>query len=123
MALKHYIQYAYPGIFISETSEKPIKSRKEKVPKKKGAYAYRFYSREETKKKGELLWGPTKDLTGWHYFEGELLTLDDVKKQYPKEDTLIWNMENNGYKSVVRCGGQFLPFDKGDKMLNKKVTI
>ena len=120
MALKHYVQYAYPGIFVSETTKEPIKSRKEKVPKKKGAYAYRFYSQEETKKKGEILCGRSKDFSGWYYFAGELLTLDDVKKKYAKEDTLIWNMENNHYEKVVHCGGQFLPFDKKDTMLIKE---
>ena len=39
--------------------------------------------------------------SGVYYLGGRILTLADVKREMPKETTLISNMECNGYKRVV----------------------
>lgn len=117
---KHYVQYLFPGFVFPETSVQPVKDRKAKVKRLDGAYAYRFFSREETAGINETLKGENKDFSGYRFFEGEILALDEVKKRYPKEEILIRNMETNGYKKIVHCkDGNWVPLGKKDRVLKE----
>lgn len=117
--LKHYVEFMYPGILFSETSETPVKRRDSALVKKPNmSYGFRFFDREETKKNGEILIGRNKNYSSVYFFGGEVYTLARVKAELPNKDILISNMESNGYKRVVKTRfGQFLPLEKRDRVL------
>ena len=117
---KHYVEYVFPGLIFSDSKVEPIKDRKAKVRQPRGAYAYRFFSREEKRENGEVLKGEPKDYSGWRYFEGEILTLEAVKRDYPSHDIVIKNMQFNHYDRVVHCpNGGFYPMEKKDRILKE----
>lgn len=120
---KHYVEFFYPGVFISETSTKEISNRDAKINLPKGAYGYRIFSREEVVLDGETLYGERKNYSGITYY-GKILTLDDVKELEPKDhyEILISNMEINKYDKVVRtiCGN-FQPLDKNDVVVEREI--
>lgn len=56
--LKHYVEFFYPGIFMSESSTKEVTDRNTAVTEvPQGVYGYRHFSREEVTQDGELLLG------------------------------------------------------------------
>lgn len=115
-----YIEYLYPGIITSETSVEKVKDRQ--IPKKfpENAFGFRFFERTEIKNGKEVLKGPAKNHSPWHYIKGEILTVEDMKKYYPEKTIAITNMENNKIKSVVKTEfGQFIPLQKEDIVLEK----
>ena len=60
--LKHYVEFSYPGAFFSEYSSEEIAERKAELVKvPEGAFAYRFYDREEGEVDGETLCGERKN--------------------------------------------------------------
>ncbi len=120
--LKHYVEILYRGMLFDETDKRKVKSRdasKVKVPKE--AYGFRFFDLEEIVKGNETLVGEPKNYSGIFYF-GKVMTLEDVEREMPKEDSLLWNMKNNGYKKVIKTrSGNFKPFfEKKDKVLGER---
>lgn len=116
----HYVEFAYPGIIVSETSSKVVDKRDaKKVQPPKGCYAFRFFDRTEAKTGDETLIGKNKNHSAWYYVQGSrVMTLDDVKREMPDQRILISNMENNGYKKVIRTiHGQCMPAEPGDRVL------
>ncbi len=115
----NYIEYSFPGIMCSETSEPEkvdsfdVGAARAKMPK--GSYGFTFFSREEQLSGGELLVG-VKTYTGF-YFVGRKLTLDDVKREMPDKATLIRNMECNGINTVVMTKGRAFPLGENDVVL------
>lgn len=115
--LVHYVRFLYPGILVSESSDRKIKSRKEEIKLPKGAFAYQFFDREETEKGGETLMGKDKKHSGF-YYKGREMTLAQVKKEMPDKDILISNMECNGYERIVMTKfGQAMPLNKEDVVI------
>jgi hypothetical protein len=121
MTTQLYIEYLIAGGFFSESSVSEVadKSTPEKFPY--GCFAFRFF--EKTKVKtgdGETLYGSQKNLTGWHFLPGEVLTLEDAKTKYPDKKMVIQNMENNNYSRVIKTMfGQFIPMQEEDTVLEK----
>lgn len=122
MTKQIYVEYYYPGILMSETSQRKVKSRDlsealRKLPE--NAFAFRFMERVESKVDGETVRGDFKNYSGMYYPDGTKLSLAEVKKQYKKEKILISNMEINKYDHVVRCRtGNWQPLNKGDQIIN-----
>lgn len=117
--LRQYIEFFYPGSFVSESTVKEVKDREAPVTLPKGAYGYRYFSREEVKKGKEILSGSAKDHSPMTYY-GEAFTLAQVKALTPAKDysILVSNMECNKWSKVVRTvRGNFQPLNKGDKVL------
>lgn len=119
--LKHYVEFFYPGSFMSESSAKEVSDRNATVTEiPQGAYGYRHFSREEVTQDGELLLGKAKDHSPMTYF-GEVLTLEQVQALKPAKnyDILISNMKCNGWDRVVRTvRGNFQPLNEGDKVVS-----
>lgn len=113
--LVHYVEFFYPGIILAETEERRIDKRDPKlVTLPDGAFAYRFFDRTEVKENGELLVGSKKNFSTYTFF-GKLYTLEEVKEQFPECETLIRNMECNGYTKVVKTRlDNWQPFHDGD---------
>lgn len=119
--LKHYVEYLYPGIIVSETSVEEISERDvSKVELSDNCFGFRFFDRTVTVIDGETLTGDRKNISGWHY-KGEKMTLEQVKANYGSDrnyETLIWNMENNDYPAVVKTKfGQFMPMNNDDTVI------
>lgn len=117
--LKQYIEFFYPGLFVSESSEQEVADRTPPVELPKGAYGYRFFARSEVTHDGETLRGQPKDYSGMTYY-GEVMTLEEVKALTPSGDyrILVSNMECNGWGRVVRTvRGQFMPLNDGDSVV------
>lgn len=115
----HYVRFWYPGVFVSEDSTKRIASRNPALVKPpKDCYAFQFFDRTETSEDGETLRGKERNKSGMFFVGGRVMTLTEVRKELKGESTLIANMENNGYKRVIRTvANQFIPFGPKDKLL------
>lgn len=117
--LKQYIEFFYPGSFVSESSAKEVADRTPPAELPKGAYGYRFFARNEVTQDGETLRGRPKDYSGITYY-GEAMTLEEVKALTPSGDyrILVSNMESNGWGRVVKTiRGQFMPLNAGDSVV------
>lgn len=106
---QHFVEFYSPGTFISEVTEKPIKSWDVKLAMKMahgiveryGAtpFGFRFTTRAR---------GP-KDLNSkqvaqscLYHLGGRIETLAEVEaRNDPKENILRSNMRNNGYDKIV----------------------
>jgi len=121
--LKHYVEFLYPGSFMSETEVKNCSHRDPKRMLKaagKQCFAFRFFDQEVVNKEGEELRGKAKNYSGHYYPNAEILTIDDVKALTPRKDykILISNLEMNDWDPVVRTQrGNFQPFGKNDEII------
>ena len=116
--LKQYIEFFYPGSFVSETSTQEVVDRTPPDELPKGAYGYRYFAQSEVTQDGETLCGKPKDYSGTTYY-GDVMTLEQVKALTPSSDyrILVSNMECNGWERVVRTiRGQFMPLHAGDSV-------
>jgi hypothetical protein len=106
---KHFVTFFSPGTFVAETTTKEIDlwdveramemsgevlERYDALP-----YGFQFTTRE----RGDSDFD-SKEVarSGMYYLGGEVLTIDDLKKQNdPSNRILISNMEINGWDRVV----------------------
>ena len=118
--LKHFVEFSFPGVFLSEYSHEEIAERKpELVTVPEGAFAYRFYDQEQMMVGDELLTGKCKNYSGYTYF-GKAYTLEEVKRDFPQHTTLIANMECNGWNTVVKTRrGNWQPLNEGDTVIEE----
>ncbi|MCL2354831.1 MAG: hypothetical protein FWC68_02955 [Oscillospiraceae bacterium] len=112
---RHYVEYFYPGIFLSESSVEEVSHRDfDRIVMPERAFAFSFFDREEVEQDGETLVGKPKNISPKCY-EGKVYTLDEVKKAFPEAETLIFNMEANGWERVVKTiRGNWQPLEEGD---------
>lgn len=109
---KTYIEYFYPGSFVSETSIEEVKDRTITKDIPKGAYCFRFFDREEIEVNGEVLRGKAKNHSKEYYPDAELYDVERVMREVTNPSILIRNMEGNGWKQVVKSRrGNFQPYD------------
>ena len=119
--LKHYIEYLYPGIFLSNSSVSEIPERDvSKVSIPDDCCGFRFFDRTETVLDGEILIGHRKNISGW-YYKGEKMTIEQVKATYGYDHNysiLISNMECNDVGAVVKTKfGNFMPLHDEDEVI------
>ena len=112
----HYIEFVYPGSFVSTYSSKKIEDRTSKVKLPKGSYGYRFFDREEINQNNEMLKGERKNISHWH-FKGEIYDKERVQKEMPNEKILLRNMEGNNLARVLKCHQGFITLDKDDVVI------
>ena len=119
--MKFYIEFIYPGIFVSETSYQEITNEQylhpEKITIPEHSFGFRFKEREEIEQNGEMLVGKFKNESGW-YFKGERLDKKQVIMETGENSILYKNMKNNHYDYVVKTEfGQYIPVGKNDVIL------
>lgn len=113
---KTYIEFFFPGPFVSESETKEVADRSAPRDVPRGAYGYRFFSRTEVECDGETLRGQATDTSGMHYY-GEILTIDDVEK-IAGTGILQSNMRCNRWDKVVRTvRGNFQPLTGDDVVI------
>jgi len=106
---QHFVTFCSPGTFVSETSQSPIeswdvneaKAIAKGIKERHGATPYGFYFSTRERKEDELDSKVVKT-SPMHYLGGKIETLEEVKaRNDPKEETLRWNMETNGYNRII----------------------
>lgn len=121
ITIKHFAEWMFPGIFVSETSVSEVPTRDQfEVAKEapNGAFAFCIFDVAEATVDGEKLSGERKNNSPLYYLGGRVMTLAEVEKEYPNEATLLYNMRNNGYDRIIRTScGQFVPFNDGDLVI------
>jgi hypothetical protein len=119
--IQQYIEFIYPGLLFSETSEQPVDRREvpERLPE--NCFGFRFKERQEqTSAQGEKLLGKFTNLSHWYYKKGEVYTLAQVKDQHRHRLTLIENMVNNKISRVLLTKfGQWIPLADADVVLDR----
>ncbi len=123
--MKTYVEFFYPGSFVSEPSVQEVGNREAAITLPERAYAYRFFSRSEVEQYGEMLRGQPKYYSPTTFY-GEAMTLEEVKALTPSSDyrILVSNMECNGWSRVVRTKfGQFLPLNSEDVVLPPNANV
>ncbi len=113
--LKHYVEFAFPGCFFNEYESQEVPERNpEVINVPENAFAFRFYDRTEVTMDGELLIGEKKNYSPWTYF-GTAYTVEEIKANFPQYQTLISNMENNGWDRAVKTrAGNWQPLEEND---------
>jgi hypothetical protein len=106
---------------FADSTEKEVADRNpSRAKRSKDYYAFRFFDREEivSRDTGKKLAGENFNYSGLYYPNAEVYTLEQVKKLFPRDETLITNMTNNKYKKAVktRCGN-WQPLERGDKVI------
>jgi len=122
---KTYVEYMYPGSFMSEYESHVAENRDPKklnVPK--SAFGFKFYDQTSKKikidGKEQTAWGARKKESGIYYPSGQVFTAETLRalKDGQAYDILIYNMECNGWKQVVRTRrGNFQPLETNDVIL------
>lgn len=127
---KEFVVFLSPGTFVSEQSEKEIKSwdtdkameMAHEITERHGATPYGFYFKTRGRNDNDLDSKTIKE-SGMYFLGGRILTLADVKKEMPNERILISNMEGNGYKRVIINTNSWKsvhPFNDDDTLLDWK---
>lgn len=113
----HKVERFYPGALFCEPDTITVKSRdpkkyKSRMPKHCDSFRF-FDSVEEDLKleNGKIIAHKEPGNYSPTYFpDGEKFTLAMVKKRFPDQENLIYNMTHNDYKVVIRTkSGQFRP--------------
>lgn len=106
---QHFVTFCSPGTFVSEQSQSPVerwdvneaKKMAKGIKERHGATPYGFYFSTRERKENELDSKVVKT-SPMHYLGGKVETLEEVKaRNDPKEETLRWNMQTNGYNRII----------------------
>ena len=106
---QHFVTFCSPGTFISEQSSITVnswdvneaKKMAKGIKERHGATPYGFYFSTRERKENELDSKVVKT-SPMHYLGGKVETLEEVKaRNDPKEETLRWNMQTNGYNRII----------------------
>lgn len=110
VAIWHFVEFMYPGTFVSEYESKRTPSRCTRgIAVPEGAFGFRVYDRlvAEVVYEGKhhLLQGSRLRVSGVTYI-GELFGVERVRREVPDNKILLANMKCNGWEAVVktRCG-------------------
>jgi len=112
-----YVEFFYPGTFFDESSVREVASRNVKklsVPER--AFAFQFFDVMSTEEGGIEMKSKRLNISPMYYYGGRVMTLDEVRQEMPKAETLISNMQINRFKRVIKCRtGNFKPFGHRDR--------
>lgn len=116
--LKHYVEFFYTGKFPVGPEEEEIAERNSKLVKlPEGACGYRFFDREENVIDGETVKDEPYNYSPYIY-EGELLTIKDVKKLEGRKSLRYKFMKKNGYqRAVLTKDGNIICVEEGDRIV------
>lgn len=122
---KTYVEFLYPGSFMSESSMREVKTRdvlKVEVPK--NAFCFSFFDIlsvivEADGRKVQLT-SERVNVSPKHYYGGKLYTVAELKCAFPSERILIRNIEGNGYKKAIKCRtGNWQPLKETDVFIEE----
>jgi len=124
LARKHFIQFQYSGSFFSEeTSVEIVERDPSKIEVPPGAYCFSFYDQivgtiiESIGDKEIAVNSAQLDKSPTYYYGGKVYTVEELKKKFPNEQTLITNVEINSCKRTIKCRNGNWRFFKDDDVL------
>ena len=121
--LKRFIRFWRPGSFFAEDWSKSVDSfDPESINFPEEAYCFQFWEREDVVDREENYEGKPKDVGPVYYHpDSKVETLEEVKRNRKSENTLIKNMENNGWDKIIwsRWGNWPQPFDSKKHLVLK----
>lgn len=105
--LKHYVELNSDV----EDSVREVESRDpSKIQVPADCDSFYFFDREEVEVNGEILRGKRKNCSVGYSVGGRIMSLEDVKRDMPDAETLIWNLSEGGWDRVVKTRfGYFRP--------------
>ena len=116
---KTFVTIFYPGVFVSETSEKEVTDREWSPDPKSLVYAWRFFDKEYADVNGEALMGKPKNFSPTYYYGTELTAAEAISQGNPIAKA---NIEINRYKRVVKTkSGQMFPIEENDIVVVPKL--
>ena len=124
MTKQTYVEYAVPGILVSETSSRAVESRSIRdavSAAPASAFCFKFYDRLT---EVVTAFGEPKELhkrvdeSPLYYIGGTVMDAAEVARLPGDNAILLSNMRGNGYEFVIQCRtGNFLPFYLGEDVL------
>lgn len=114
--LKQYIEFIYPGSFMSESSELEVPERKLPAEIPKGIFGYRFFERQVMDVDGEKLTGPKKNYSG-RVILGEEISLAQAIASAGENSILVRNMRCNGWSRVAKTRQGHIQLDDTDRVV------
>lgn len=119
-----YVRFFYPGLMVGETQERRVQGRDLDIELPKGAFGFSFFTAVEVEfdnvRERKRAYGHSLR----YFVGGNILSLEDVRRDRPNEKTLLWNMETNGYPHVLETPRGFtIPLSKGDTVLDEDRNI
>lgn len=105
---QHFVLFLSPGTMFAEQTTRPIGawdvdaavSMARTITERHGAKPYGFRFLTRAREDDELDSHIVKE-SRTYYLGGRVLTLADVEREMPHEETLLWNMRTNGYERIV----------------------
>ena len=114
MAEATYMKLYFPGTVVDTHVETMIKGRTPPLDLPARAFAYELYERTsvEVEIDGafQAVHGKPRNVT-MHFIEGNVYSLEEVRKNLPSEHTLLANMIGNRYSHVVCARGSWRAFN------------
>ena len=107
---KYYVDFLYPGAFVSESETRAIDTPLDVGTVPRGAYGYTVWERTERTVDGETLRGERRDVRSVVF--GHVRTVPEMRARNHdgKYNILLSNMTGNGWPKVVETvRGTFLP--------------
>lgn len=122
--IKHYVEFLYPGVIISECSQVEISSRDiEEIYIPNHAYGFRFLDKTHAIIDGTELVSQPENYSNWHY-EGEFWSLEYVEEHMPHMNVLIDNMKTNNWNRVIRTHyGQCFPVEDDAQIFERSQLV
>lgn len=118
---KHFVEYLYPGTFLSESHVEPILAWDVGIATLRSKdgntkpYGFRFLTRARTE---DELDSKVVDTSGIYYLGGTVRTYDEVvADNLPADETLRWNMKANHFARVITTAGRTFPFTDKDQVI------
>lgn len=109
--IKKYVVYGYPNFMCADYSDEIEVKSFEDIPKRKRAFGYYVFERQEEMINGVLLKSEKLNVSGWRYWGTEVLREET-------SGTLRANMECNGWDRAVRVEcGQVFPLVGDDRII------
>jgi hypothetical protein len=121
--MKKYVEFVYPGVFVSESSYVEISDAKflhsEMIAIPPKSFGFRFVERNEIVTDTEILVGSYREKSGWYYI-GKKYSKNDIAQSDGEDSILFRNMKNNHYAYVVKTKcGQAFPLHADDVVLEQ----
>jgi len=120
--IQTFVEFRIPGVFVSETETRRVKSRRRPRSIPKYAYCYRFFDQAvgEAELDGEKIevTGEQRNVSGRYFLGGTVYDRERIPKTRDNR-ILISNAENNGWNKVIRCRtGNWQPFLEDDQVVS-----
>lgn len=119
-----YVEFFSDGPLSRDFQIEEVPNRDALPTPPDSAFVFRFFDINIVHINGIEYASNRLNVSGLTYIDGDVLSLDDVKKSVPNNRILLSNMEREGLAYVVRTrDGHFQPLCAGDSVIKDGTTI